>query len=124
MEQHATVLMEGWKIQSEMDAVGCPWQDMLLPHYLQASRATVWPMVNQCSGNIIHLEDTHYGHFNGVIDDLDTVILLLQPGVDEIARKCGLKPASRLRLLLNKLRYLQRDALKYNILDINSLRPN
>ncbi len=39
-EQHATLLVEGCKIQSEMEKVGCHWQDMLLPHYIQASRAT------------------------------------------------------------------------------------
>ncbi len=41
LEQSATLMVEGCKIQSELDTVGCHWQDMLLPHYIQASRVTV-----------------------------------------------------------------------------------
>ncbi len=37
LEQHATLLVEGCKIQMEMDTTGCHWQDMLLSHYIQAS---------------------------------------------------------------------------------------
>ncbi len=47
------------------------------------------------------------------MDNLDTVISLLQPGVDDISRKCGPAPAKRIISLINKLRYLQRDAAKY-----------
>ena len=121
LEHDATLLVEGCKIQSEMDTVGCHWQDMLLPHYIQASRVTVWPTVDQCSGNLMSLEDVHYGTVNSVMDDLDTVISLLQRGVEEISRKCGSQPAKRLRLLLMKLRYLQPDAWKYMIFLLNGL---
>ncbi len=41
LEQHATLMVEGCNIQSELDTVGCHWQDMLLPHYIKASRVTV-----------------------------------------------------------------------------------
>ncbi len=34
-KQHATLLVEGCKIQSEMDTAGCHWQDMLLRHYFR-----------------------------------------------------------------------------------------
>ncbi len=112
-EQHATLMVEGCKIQSELDTVGCHWQDMLLPHYMQASRVTVWPISQQCLNDPMNLESAHYSSFSGVMDDLDTVISLLQPGVEEISKKCGSRPAKRLRSLLHKLHYLQRDAAKY-----------
>ncbi len=121
LKQHATLLVEGCKVQSEMDSAGCHWQDMLLPYYLQASRVTVWPTNGQCLQNPMFLEDTRYGTFNSVMDDLDTVISLLQQGVEEIVRKCGLKSAEPLTLLLNKLPYLQRDAMKYMTSLVNSL---
>ncbi len=94
-----------------METVGCKWQDMLLPHYIHASRVTVWPIVTQCLVNPMSIDDAD--HSSTVMDDLDTVIALLQPGVEEISWKCGPQPAKRLRLLLNKLRFLQRDALEF-----------
>ncbi len=114
LELHATLLVEGCKIESEMDTIGCHWQDMLLPYYIQASRVTVWPMGSQCVGNPMSLEDIHYSSFNSVMDDLDTVISLLQPGVEEISKKCGSQPAIRLKALFHKLRYVQRDAQIYS----------
>ncbi len=121
LEHHATLLVEGCKIESEMDTVGCHWQDMLLPHYLQASRVTVWPMENQCLIDPIHLEGAHHNGLDSLMDNLDTVISLLQPGVEEISKKCGLQPAKRLSLLFDKLRYLQRGALKYADLYFSSI---
>ncbi len=56
---------------------------------------------------------------SGVRKDLDTVISLLQPGVEEIASRCGRQPAAQLDGLLHKIRYLQNDALKL----IAQLRP-
>ncbi len=120
LKHHATLLVEGCKIQSELDTAGCLWQDMLLPCYIQASRVTVWPMINQCLLNRIYLENGHYTNFNSILADLDTVIALLQPGVEEISRKCGPQPGKQLSLLLSKLRYLQRDALKYSLLVANT----
>ncbi len=58
------------------------------------------------------------------MDELDTVISLLQPGVDEISRKCAPRPAKRLRSLLNKLHYLQRDAVRYMNLLTKATIPN
>ena len=113
LEQHATLLVEGCEIQSELDTVGCHWQDMLIPHYIQASRMTVWPMATQCLQDPINLESPRYSSFNGLMDDLDTVISILQPGVEEISRACGSRPGKRLRSLLNTLHYLQGDAFKY-----------
>ncbi len=69
LEQHAPLLVEGCKIQSELDTVGCHWQDMLLPHYPQASRVTVWPIVLQCMRNPWSLEDAHY-NTTMTMDDL------------------------------------------------------
>ncbi len=119
--QHATLLMEGCKIQSEMDTIGCPWQEMLLPHYIEASRVTVWPMVIQCLHNPMSLESSHCSSVDSVLHDLDTVILLLQPGVDAISRECGSQHANRLRTLLHKLRFLQRYALEYLDLSYGSV---
>ncbi len=118
LEQHATLFVEGCEIQSELENVGCNWQDMLLPHYIQASRVTVWPIVTQGLRNPMLIDDADYS--STIRDDLDTVISLLQPGVEEISWKCGTQPAKRLRLLLNKLRYLQRDALKFTYLYMHS----
>ncbi len=58
------------------------------------------------------------------MDDLDTLISLLQPGVEEIARKCGSQFGKRITSLLSKLRYLQRDAMEYRILVAKGLTPN
>ncbi len=112
LEQHATLSMESCKIQSEMDTYGCHWQDMLLQHYINANRVTVWPLVAQCLRNPMTLDNAHYSTFNSVMDDLNTANSLLQRGVDEISKICGSQPAKRLSFLLNKLRYLQRDAIK------------
>ena len=124
LEQHATLLAEGCKIQSELDTVGCHWQDMLLRFYINASRVTVWPMADQCLFKPMNLDDVYYGTVNNVMGELDTVISLLQPGVKEISRKCGSQPAKRLTVLFNKLRYLQRDAMKDSILLLKSMAPN
>ncbi len=122
LEQAVTLLVEGCKIQSELDA-GCQWQDMLLPHYIQASRVTVWPIESQCLINPLLLEGSQFSSFNSLMDDLDTVISLLQPGVEEISRKCAPKSAELLRLLLKKLRYQQRDGLKYSNILLKVLMP-
>ncbi len=90
-EQHATLLVEGCKIQSEMDTAGCHWQDMLLSHYIRASQVTVWPLGGQCTNNPMWLECKGY-HINVVTKDLDKVVSLLQPGVEEISRICGPTP--------------------------------
>ena len=110
--QHATLLVEGCKIQSEMDTIGCHWQDMLLSHYIQASQVTAWPLDGQCLDNPMSLESTQY-RTHMAIKDLDKVISLLQPGVEEISSICGRHLASRVRVLLSKIRYLQYDALMY-----------
>ncbi len=70
------------------------------------------------------LDESHYSNFNGLMDDLDTVISLLRPGVNEIAVKCGPQLAKRLRTFLKKLRYLQRDAFKYIGSLIHDATPN
>ncbi len=124
LEQHATLLVEGCKIQSEMDTIGCHWQDMLLPHYIWAGRVTVWPMVIQCLYDLVYLDAGQYSRFNGLMNDLDTVILLLQPGVEDISRICGSPAANRVKALLQKLRYVQRDALKYTMLLEGIISPH
>ncbi len=113
LERHATLFVEGCKIQSKLETVGCHWQDMLLAHYINASRVTVWPVTAQCLINPMNLESTHYHSFYGILDDMDIVTTLLQPGVKEISRKCDPTSANRLITLLNKLHYLQRDALMH-----------
>ncbi len=111
LELHATLLVEGCKIQSEMDIIGCHWQDMLLKRNIQASRLTPWPLNGQCIGNRLHLENAQYDP-RTVTESLDRVLLLLQPAVKEISRKCGVQPAKRLATLLESVRYLQPDAFK------------
>ncbi len=111
LELYATLLVEGCKIQSELDKLGCHWQDMLLGYYINASRVTVFPVTPNCLVNTMSLKDSYYASFNSVLDDLDTVISLLQPGVQEISRKCGIC----IKSFLNKVRHLQRYALQYTI---------
>ena len=122
-KQHATLMVESCKIQSEMTTAGCHWQDMLLPYYIQSSRVTVWPTAAQCLVNPMSLDDVHYTRFNSVINDLDTVISFLQPALKDISKKCGSQYAERVRLLLNKLHYLQGDALKYTFSFTDGLLP-
>ncbi len=114
-KQHATLLVEGCMIQSEMDTAGCHWQDMLLRHYIQASQVTAWPLTFQCTYNPMRLESIYYST-KRVIKNLDKVIALLQPGVEEISRICGRHLASRVQVILENISYLQYDALQYLIL--------
>ncbi len=108
--QHATLVVESCKIQSEMDTAGCHWQDILLEHYINASRVTVWPLSIQGLHNPLFLDPPHTT--TRVMHDLDMLITLLQPGVEEISRKCGQQPDKRLHAVLQQIRYLQYDALK------------
>ncbi len=120
LEQHATLWVQGCKIQSDMDAVGCHWQDMLLRYYIDASHVTTWPLTSHCLGNPLYLEDSYYGTINDIMANLDTVIAFLQQGAKEISRKCG----PNIRSLLNQLRYLQRDTiLKYSMTYNNMWLP-
>ncbi len=123
LKQHATLMVEGCKIQSELDTAACHWQDNLLEHYINASRVTVWPTTYQGLLNPMSLENTHY-HSVSVLNDLDTVISLLQPGVEAIYWQCAPQPANRLGQLLTKLRYLQVDAMKYGTLLMKELREH
>ena len=107
---YATLRVDCCKIQTLMDDIGCPWQDMLIRHYLEASRKTVWPLLFQASGNPLFLESQVYT--NSVRMDLEAVITFLQSGVEEIASRCGREPATQLGRLLHKIRYLQNDSLK------------
>ncbi len=122
MEQHATLLVEGCYIQSEMDTAECHWQDMLLRHYIHASHVTLWPTGGRCLEDPMILEDRHLSILN-IMDNMDTVISLLRPAVQEISNKCASEPAKRLGLLLNKLHYLHRDAFKYTYLYLHSYMP-
>ncbi len=116
LQQHATLLVEGCKIQSEMDTAGCHWQDMLLSHYIQASQVTAWPLSGQCLSNTMSLESYTSSVLTKELMDLDKVISLLQPGVEDISRICGRHLATRVQVLLGKIRYLQYDALEYTVL--------
>ncbi len=120
-EPHASLLVEGCNVESEMVTLGCHWQDMLLPHYIQASRVSAWPLAWHCLQDPMSIDGTDYS--SSIMDDLDAVISLLQPGLQEISRKCGQQAAKRLRLLLNKIRHLQRNAMKYIALYWRSI-PN
>ena len=113
-QQHATLLVDGCKIQSEMDLAGCHWQDMLLPHYIQASKVTAWPIAGQCSQSPMWLETMY--HYTNITDDLERIITLLQPGVEDISRICGQHLATLVQSVLDKVRYSLHDAYKYAVL--------
>ncbi len=119
-EQHATLGVEGCKIQSEMDASGCKWQDILLEYYIEAGYKTLWPLVVQAWDNPMFLDSGVYS-FTHIIKELDKTISLLEPGVQEISRKCGSMAGKRIKSLLQKERYLQIDALAYNYIWENLL---
>ncbi len=121
LEQHATLLVEGCKIQSQMDLAGCHWQDMLLPHYIQASQVTAWPLAGQCLQNPLMLETTH--HYSNITNDLERVISALQPGVEDISRICGQHLAARVQSVLDRVRYFLYDAYKY-ILLLSQVTPS
>ena len=121
LEQHATLLVEGCKIQSEMDLAGCHWQDMLLPHYIRASQVTAWPIPAQCLLSPMWLETTY--HYSNITDDLERVISLLQPGVEDISRICGQHLAARVQSVLEKIRYFLYDAYKYTVLLNEAVSP-
>ncbi len=108
---HATLWVGGCEIQSQMNEVGCPWQDMLLEEYVRAGSLTVWPLTSQAFHNAMFLERQTY--VASIQRELEDVISLLQPAVDEIAAKCGREPASRLSSFFRMLRYVQLDGLKY-----------
>ncbi len=117
LEHHATLLVEGCKIQSEMDTAGCHWQDILLPYYIAASFSAVWPIGGQCLNNPMWLENgDYYRNITPYIKDMGTVIFFIQPGVEEISRRCGQRLATHLQSVLDKLRYLLNDVWKYVLL--------
>ena len=72
---------------------------------------TAWPLTGQCLVNPMWLENSYYN--TSVYQVLDKVVSLLQPGVEDISRICGRHLASRFQGLLEKIRYLQHDALEY-----------
>ncbi len=121
LEQHATLLVEGCTIQSEMDLAGCHWQDMLLPHYIQASQVTAWPIHAQCLQSPMWLETSY--HYTNITTDLERVISLLQPGVEDISKICGKRLATRVQSVLDKVRYFLYDAYKYNVLLSEAASP-
>ncbi len=123
LEQHATLLVESCKIQSEMDLAGCHWQDMLLPHYIEASQVTTWPLGGQCMRNPMWLDNMHY-NTSLVRKDLDKVISLLKPGVEDISRICSQQLGRRVKVLLEKIRYLQHSAFEYTGLLPNPIYIN
>ncbi len=113
LEHHATLLVDGCQLQSDMDIVRCPWQEILLPYYIQASKLTAWPLSVQCLHNPMWLDKEYYNRT--VTKNLGTVISFLQPGVKEISRRCGQDLGNRLQFVLDKLGYFQYDAWRYSL---------
>ena len=111
--QHATLLVETCNIQAVMDRVGCHWQDTLIEPYMQAARLTVWPMNTQGLHNPLYLENSRYNRTS--VNQLDRMISLLGAGVREISLKCGTRAAEQLWSLLQKLRYVQGDAVMFDM---------
>ncbi len=120
LAQYATLFIEGCRLQSDMDTAGCHWQDMLLRYYIQAGSVTAWPLTIQGIPNPMNIESGHYKP--SVTKDLKRVISILQPGIDEISRKCGRQPANRLQTVFAKLSYQQYDAFRYTALMHDKLR--
>ncbi len=107
------LMVKGCNIQESMYKIGCEWQDMLLPHYLLAGQATLWPLVVQAWDNPMFLDSGVYS-FTRVINELDKAISLLQPGVQEISRKCGSEVGKRLSVFFKNVQRTQRDALSFH----------
>ncbi len=116
LEHHAMLLVEGCRIQSDMDIAGCPWQDILLPHYIQANKVTTWPLGAQGLNNPMWLEKGYYNRniTKDIANDLERGSSLLQPGLkEEFSRLCGQIIGTDLESALNKLGYFQYDAWKW-----------
>ncbi len=115
-ELQSTLMVEGCKIQSEMDTALCKWQDVLLEYYIQAGRETIWPLVTQAWNNPMFL-DSGVQSYGDIVDGLNDVIRLLQQSIPKISRKCGQKSSSavhRLGVLLDKIKYSLFEALQFN----------
>ncbi len=84
---HATLLAQACTIRDMMEKKACKWQDMLVGPYIESSKKSIWPIVMQLPGNAFQLEGGMYSADVG--EKLWHAIQLLQPGVDEIAVRCG-----------------------------------
>ncbi len=110
--QHATLMIEGCRLQEKMDDISCHWQDFMLPAYIKAARITGWPIYPQALYNPMFLDNTFY------TDDLQRILIdfeLLQPAVEEIAVRCNTEVATYLRNILNQIRYFQYDAYRFSV---------
>ncbi len=111
---HANLLVVGCKIQNQMDAAGCHWQDMLLGHYIRASQLTAWPLGGQATASLMYLEHTASYKAN-ITEDLDRLIDILRPGAKEVSQRCGIQIGKLLKSFLSKLQYLQRNAFNKSV---------
>ncbi len=113
--QHATLMIDGCRLQEKMEDISCHWEDFMLPAYIKAARVTRWPIYQQALGNPMFLSDAIYG-----VNDLQSNFIdfdLLQSAVEAITLRCNREVWAYLRNILNQIRYFQFDAYRF-VIDI------
>ncbi len=104
--QHATLMIDGCRLQDKMDDISCHWQDFLLPAYIKASRVTRWPTL--ALSDPMSLDGIPANPLN-CLPDFET----LWQAVDKLTVRCGTEAGTYLRRILDKIRYSQYDALAF-----------
>ncbi len=99
------VSAESRQIQSMMDNLTCGWQDMLLARYLEAAEhGNIWPTGLNALQRPMFLSLGYYS-FRDWATSMNDLVRVLNRGVNEIAARCSLPSAKRIRLFYERLRY-------------------
>ncbi len=88
-----------------MDNLTCEWQDMLLQKYLEAAEnGNIWPTPPVGLGRPMLLSAGYftYGDLQNSMNDL---VRVLNRGVNEIATRCSISSAKRIKMFYERLRY-------------------
>ncbi len=109
-EHHFTLFVNGCSIQEKMDQHSCPWQDILFRYYIAASDTTVWPVFGQPPGDPMWLDRALYSGPK-LANNLPGIFDILEPGIKEIAKRCGEDLSGRLMKLYSKLNVTLHDAI-------------
>ncbi len=102
--QHATLMIDGCRLQDKMDDISSHWQDFVLPAYIKAKRF----MISVRSGDPMRLAGYAENPLSCFPD-----YEILWPAVDKISARCGTDAGNYLRRILQKIRYSQYDVLAY-----------
>ena len=104
--QHATLMIDGCRLQEKMDDISCHWQDFMFPAYIKASQVTQWPLHGL--SDPMFLDGIPVNSLKALPD-----FEILWQAVDNISVRCGTEAGTYLRRILDKIRYSQYDALAF-----------